>query len=119
MLFDGECDFCRLWIDRWRTRTGDRVDYQPYQEGTDRFPFLSERDLEEAVHLVEPNGAVLNGAAAVIRLRELGMDRHLLARIYRKHRWFAACCEWGYRRVARNRPLFSCLTRPIVRRKCG
>ena len=119
VLFDGDCDFCRCRVDRWKASCGDRIGFLPYREAMDRFPVLSERDLKEAVHLVEPDGAILNGAAAVVRLRELGMGRRLLARMYRNHRWFAACCEWGYRRVARNRSLFSCLTRPIVRRKCG
>ncbi|RKX31218.1 MAG: hypothetical protein DRP71_13775 [Verrucomicrobia bacterium] len=119
VLFDGDCDFCRFWVDRWQARSGDRMDFLPYQEVSDRFPFFREQDLEEAVHLVEPGGLIHRGAAAVIRLRELGMDRHRLARIHRKHRWFAAGCEWGYRRIARNRTFFACLTRRFDRRKSG
>ncbi len=119
MLFDGDCDFCHYWVDRWKAKSGDRIDFLPCQEATNQVPFLKERDLEEAVHLVEPDGSVYKGASAVFRVREIGMNRRWLARTYRKHPWFAASCEWGYRRIARNRPLFSCLTRQIGRRKCG
>ena len=31
LVYDGECGFCRRWIERWRVVTGDRVVYLPYQ----------------------------------------------------------------------------------------
>ena len=27
MVFDGDCNFCTLWIRRWQQMTGDAVDY--------------------------------------------------------------------------------------------
>lgn len=95
------------------------MEFLPYQEAADRFPFLREQDLAEAVHLVEVDGSVLLGAAAVFRTREVGMNRRGLALSYRKHPWVAACSEWVYRRVARNRPFFSCLTGLIHGRNKG
>ena len=32
LVFDGECPFCRAWVDYWKRLTGDRIDYAPYQE---------------------------------------------------------------------------------------
>src|SRR5437773_2587310 len=29
LIFDGECGFCRRWIERWQAKTGDRIDYRP------------------------------------------------------------------------------------------
>jgi hypothetical protein len=32
LIWDGDCDFCRLWIERWREMTAGKVDYTTYQE---------------------------------------------------------------------------------------
>jgi len=32
LVFDGDCGFCRFWIERWRGATGGKVDYEPYQK---------------------------------------------------------------------------------------
>ena len=69
LLFDSTCTFCRLWIARWKQCTGDRVEYASLQ-GEDiavRFPELSREQLEEVVHLIEPDGRVSRGAEAVCR----------------------------------------------------
>src|SRR5690348_8984243 len=31
MVYDGDCSFCLRWIQRWQRRTGDCIDYLPYQ----------------------------------------------------------------------------------------
>jgi predicted DCC family thiol-disulfide oxidoreductase YuxK len=67
MIFDGDCDFCRRWIGRWRDMTGDRIDYAPYQEVADRFPGIPPDDFKKAVQLVEPGGIRSQGAEAVFR----------------------------------------------------
>ena len=38
MIWDGECHFCRRWIERWREITAGEVEYATYQEIADRFP---------------------------------------------------------------------------------
>src|SRR4051794_33290358 len=69
MLFDGDCRFCRLWIERWQQSTGDRVDFWPLQEPrvAENFPELPRDELEQAVHLIEADGSVYRGAEAVFR----------------------------------------------------
>src|SRR6058998_1154009 len=69
LVFDGDCNFCRRWIQRWRQSTGDRVDYLPFQspEIAEQFPELTREHFEQAVHLVEPNGEVFRGAEAAFR----------------------------------------------------
>ena len=32
MIFDGDCRFCSIWIRRWKSSTGDQVDYLPSQD---------------------------------------------------------------------------------------
>ncbi|PYL23544.1 MAG: hypothetical protein DMF37_09540 [Verrucomicrobia bacterium] len=38
MIWDGECHFCKRWIERWREITAGEVDYVTYQEAADRYP---------------------------------------------------------------------------------
>ena len=38
MIWDGECHFCKRWIERWREITAGKVDYATYQEAAARFP---------------------------------------------------------------------------------
>ena len=32
MIYDGDCNFCSLWIHRWQLTTGDRLDFLPFQD---------------------------------------------------------------------------------------
>ena len=38
LIFDGDCNFCRRWIDRWRAATGERVGYVEFQQAAEQFP---------------------------------------------------------------------------------
>jgi predicted DCC family thiol-disulfide oxidoreductase YuxK len=38
MVFDGDCHFCRRWVERWREMTRGEVDYAPSQEVGAQFP---------------------------------------------------------------------------------
>jgi predicted DCC family thiol-disulfide oxidoreductase YuxK len=87
MVFDGDCQFCRRWIARWKNATGDAVDYLPFQDEAvaGRFPEIPRQDFAEAVHLI-CRMAPLRGAEAVFRsLAEGGRHRWLLG-LYRKFR---------------------------------
>jgi len=67
LIWDGECAFCRLWIERWREITAGKVDYAPYQEVADRFPEISREEFTRAMALVEPDGETFFAAEAVYR----------------------------------------------------
>ena len=32
MLFDGDCGYCRRWIEKWHKLTGESLSYEPYQK---------------------------------------------------------------------------------------
>jgi predicted DCC family thiol-disulfide oxidoreductase YuxK len=111
VIFDGDCNFCRVWIRRWADTTGDTVEYLPYQAPVvaERFPELARPALEEAVHLVELDGTVRSGAEAVLRALAVGTRWPLW--IYQHVPGAAPASEAAYRLVARNRRVFSWLTR--------
>jgi len=113
MIFDGDCEFCRLWIRRWQQATGDRVEYVPFQAShvVERFPGLAREQLATAVHLIEPDGTVFSGAEAAFRALAHNPAKERPLRWYQRSPTFANITERAYRFVAEHRPLFSRLTR--------
>ena len=65
LIYDGQCGFCRIWIDYWKRLTGERIDYAPSQQVGGRFPQIPPEAFAEAVQLVRPDGSVASGARAV------------------------------------------------------
>ena len=117
LVFDGACNFCRCWVERWRDITGTQVSYADYQQAATRVPDVPESAFAEAVQLVEPDGTVTAGADAIFRAFELGAckDRdHWLTRLG-KMPGVRAAARLVYRFVARHRTLFSRLTLPWCR----
>jgi predicted DCC family thiol-disulfide oxidoreductase YuxK len=68
LAFDGACGFCRRQAERWLGRIGERADLVPFQQCMDRFPEIPRSAWESAVHLIEPDGRVLTGARAILRV---------------------------------------------------
>jgi lipase maturation factor 1 len=113
LIYDGECNFCSLWIHRWRTATGDLLEYLPFQNPTvaGRFPEMPRVQCERSVQLVQPDGAVYGGAEAVFRALALNPQERWLLDWYEHSPLFARSTEWCYGLVARHRAFFSTLTR--------
>jgi len=113
MVFDGDCNFCALWIRRWQQMTGESVDYLPAQDPhiATQFPEIPREQFDTAVQLIETDGSVYSGAEAVFRTLAHHPNRQWPLRIYEQSVPFADVTEWAYRRVARNRTFFSLLTR--------
>jgi len=113
MVFDGDCNFCTLWIRRWQQMTGDRVDYLPAQDPriAAQFPEIPREQFDTAVQFIEPDGAVFSGAEAVFRALAHNPNRQWPLRWYEKSTPFTNLTEWAYRLVAENRTFFSLVTR--------
>jgi len=67
MIWDGECHFCRRWIERWREITAGEVEYAPYQEIPDRFPEIPREQFQRSVVYIDKTGQVFVAAEAVYR----------------------------------------------------
>ncbi|OGR87827.1 MAG: hypothetical protein A3A86_07850 [Elusimicrobia bacterium RIFCSPLOWO2_01_FULL_60_11] len=98
MLYDGDCGFCGRWIERWKRRTGDAVDYSPAP------------DPITAVQLVLEDGQIIEGAQAVFKSLSYAPGRGLGLWAYENLPWFAEASELVYGIVARHRAFFSKLT---------
>jgi len=111
VVFDGDCTFCRFWVARWKSVTGDRLEYAPYQETAARFPEIPEEEFRRAVQLVLPTGEVFSGAEAAVRtLAEVPGHRHWLA-MYRGIPGARAVTKAAYRFIADHRDFFFRVTR--------
>src|SRR2546423_739132 len=111
VIFDGDCHFCRRWIERWREVTRGAVEYAPFQEAAERFPEIPRADFEQALHFIESDGTVYRGAEAVFRsLGSLRAGRGLI-RCYEHVPGFAPITETAYRFIARHRQVVSFRTR--------
>ena len=85
LIWDGDCHFCRMWIERWRATT--------------------------AGVFVDENGEVFTAAKAVYRSLAGRSSRKWMIWSYANIPGFAAISEFVYKIVARHRPFSSAVTR--------
>lgn len=113
LVFDGDCNFCRRWISRWREATGDCVEYIPFQDAsvTQRFPELSCDQCEQAVQLVDTDGSIHSAAEAVFRMLAFAPRHRWPLWFYQHVPGVVPITESFYQFVAKHRTGFSMLTR--------
>ena len=113
LIFDGECSFCRVWIEYWQKLTGAQVQYCAYQEVGGRFPDLPQKDFASAVTLFLPSGEARSGAFAVFSLLALLPGKSWMLWLYVHIPGFALLAELAYRMVARHRSFCYWATRAL------
>jgi len=113
MIWDGECHFCKRWIERWREITATKVDYATYQEVAPRFQEIPIEQFQRAVAFIEPDGKAFFAAEAVYRSLRYRSSRKWLAWSYDHVPGFAWISETAYRFIARHRSLASTFTRVL------
>jgi predicted DCC family thiol-disulfide oxidoreductase YuxK len=111
VIFDGDCNFCRRWVERWREMTRGAVDYAPFQEAAARFPEIPREDFAQALHFIDKDGTVYRGAEAVFRSLGSVRDGRALVWCYGHLPGFAPITETAYGAIARNRMVASFFTR--------
>jgi len=111
IIWDGDCHFCRRWIERWREITGGAVDYATSQESAERFPEIPLEQFERSVIYIETDGSVFSGAEAVFRSLQCRSSKKWLAWSYYHVPGFAPVSESLYKIISLNRRLASAITR--------
>ena len=111
MIWDGECHFCRRWIERWREITRGDVDYATSQESAERFPEIPREQFERSVIYVETDGSVFSGAEAVFRSLRRRSSKKWLSWSYKRVPGFAPVSESLYKIISFNRGFASAITR--------
>jgi len=103
LLYDGECRFCTAGVSRWLKQS--TVEVLPVQGGSG-IPFgLPANKPMGAIHLVNDQGEIHKGAAAVFRMMDLCGDfaGGVLWRLYAGSGWFRVLSDRGYSFVASRR----------------
>lgn len=113
ILYDGDCNFCALWIRRGRQITGDNSDYLPAQDPqiATRFPEIPAERFAVAVQFIEADGFVSSGAEAVFRALAQNPRYRWPWLAYVSSPALQTFTEGSYRFVGEHRRLFSRLTR--------
>ncbi|MEY2546078.1 MAG: hypothetical protein QOG48_1195 [Verrucomicrobiota bacterium] len=111
MIWDGECHFCRLWIERWKEFTAGAVEYETFQKIDNRFPEIPPEQFTRSVVYIDTDGNVFTAAEAVCRSLSCRSSRKWLAWSYDHVPGFAAVSEFFYGIIARNRTFSSAITR--------
>jgi predicted DCC family thiol-disulfide oxidoreductase YuxK len=102
LVFDGDCSFCRIWVSYWRSHTGDRVEYAPYQTHAGRFPSVPVSEFQKAVQLFDGN-THYSGAEAVFHLLAFGPRGGWALWLYQLLPGFSGISEAVYRLIATHR----------------
>src|SRR5437867_417758 len=113
MIWDGECHFCKMWIERWRQITGGKVDYATYQQAAHLFPEIPVDQFKHAMAFIEPDGKTFFAAEAVYRSLQYRSSRKWLEWSYDHVPGFAEISETAYKFIARHRSLGSSVTRML------
>lgn len=112
LVYDGDCDFCKYWIYRWKHITKDRIDYFPYQEICKNFPEIPVSEFQSSVKLILHTGQVYSGAEAILR----ALNNRLFLWCYANLLGFSYVTELVYRLVAKHRQYISKYTRWLWKR---
>lgn len=110
LIYDGKCGFCKIWIDYWRTLTGDEVTYAASQDVGDQYPQIPKDAFSRSVQLVLPSGEVISGARAVFEILAVDRSRRWMLTAYEGVPGFAAVAEASYRVIAAHRNIFYWVT---------
>jgi lipase maturation factor 1 len=111
LVFDGDCGFCRAWVDYWKCLTGDRLNYAPFQEVADQYPQVSREEFASAVKLILPGGEVRSGAHAVFTALATAPGKRSPLWAYDRVPGVPTLCETSYRVIASHRSFAFCLTK--------
>jgi len=112
VVFDGDCSFCRAWIDYSKELVGEKVEYEPFQQAASTFPDIPREDFARSVQMFLPGGERRSGAHAAFTVLSLGgRTRSLWA--YDHVPLFAAVSDAAYRIIAAHRNAGYWLTKTL------
>ena len=106
LIYDGNCGFCKLWIEYWKTLTGDAIGYAASQDVGGDYPQIPPAEFSKSVQLVMPSGEIIAGAHAVFQTLAHNRSQRWLLSAYRRLPGFDAITEAAYRLIAGHRNIF-------------
>ncbi|PCI29398.1 membrane protein [Candidatus Wolfebacteria bacterium] len=126
LVYDGECTFCKMWVNYLRILTKERVEYRPFQsfewlkngpkgnEVAKEFPDIPQKEFARTVRLFTPDGGEYSGAEAIFRVLAFNKERRIGLWLYKHIPGFKFFSELGYRFVASHRRLVHLFSRVCI-----
>ena len=111
LIFDGNCGFCRIWVEYWKQLTRDSVAYAASQDAADHYPQIESSAFKRSVQLIQPDEEIVAGARAVFEVLQYSPNHRWLLWMYRHVPGWAAICEGLYGLIAAHRDTAHWLTR--------
>ena len=105
LIWDGTCGFCKYWVLYIRARTGDRMDFESYQDAHPRIADIPFDEFQKASRLIEPDGKVYAGPDSLYAsMRYFAKPSSFFHRWYGKSSLFRIVSDYGYHWISMNRP---------------
>ena len=112
MVWDGECNFCKYWISIWKSKTGENISYETYQNVITDIPDIQEQFFEKAVRLIELDGRIFGGPDAAFRsMLYYKTPVGLWHRLYHRFWLFRKISDYGYKFVTEHRTFMLTLSK--------
>lgn len=109
LIYDGDCSFCKYWIERWKKTTGEKINYEPYQEIIAEIEEVTREQAKTSVWLILDDKA-LSAAEAVVTAYSIAGNTKWLW-VYNNIPLADKIFEWCYRLIANHRSFFFKLTK--------
>lgn len=104
LYWDGDCDFCRRWVDRWKEISGEHVQYELLQTAPPDIQNAAGGEPFQRIVYQDSNGQVVTGAeAALTSISTNTSSIFWLLTMYRHLPGFAMLAEFAYRMIAKHR----------------
>ena len=113
LIWDGDCRFCELWVERWRIATGGQFDDAPSKQVASRYPEIPTETFDDAVVFIDETGRVFTAAEAIFRSLRGHVPYRALGWAYDRVPGFAGISNLFYRIIAQNRRIASAVTRAL------
>ena len=112
LVYDGACGFCTFWVRRWKHRAEDRMIYKASKEVALEYPQIPAEKFDSSMFLIYPDGSYFSGAQGIFKALAISTKK-LPLWAYENIPGFASISELIYSGIAKNREIFSILTRWI------
>lgn len=105
LVWDGACGFCKYWVLFIKARTGDSIDFEPYQDVHQKFRDIPFEEFKKASRLIEPSGVVHTGPDSLYAcMRYFRRPNHFWHQWYSRSLFFERLSDSGYQLISGNRP---------------
>ena len=110
LIWDGDCGFCKFWKTRWQQKTKRIIDFETYQNSSEKFSDIPLKEFKKASRLIEIDGKIYSGPDSAYRSL-WHADNRKWHQLYTSSPLFMKLSDHGYNHIAKNRLFYFKLTK--------